>query len=332
MHLILDECGAVVHAGATLGKIFAPVDPVGLPFDTLFDLKRPRSAEGIEKLLCMNGDRVHLAFRGAPFTELKGVVMPLPAEGPGCVVLNLSFGISLIEAVRSFNLTNTDFAVTDLATEMLYLHEANSAAMEASRQLTQRLHGAKIEAEKKAYTDTLTGLQNRRALEPLTTRLIEQNKCFALMHLDLDHFKPVNDKWGHAAGDHVLRQVAQILRKATRDDDMIIRAGGDEFVLIFTNIPENFDLSPVTARLLKALGEPIAYSDVMCTISASIGTTLSSNYTAPQLDQMMEDADLALYAAKSQGRARHVAYTSALRQDAAPLTEVARHPAAAANR
>lgn len=318
MHLVLDEKGIVHNCGATLLKILAPVDPVGLPLDRLFDVKRPRSERGVEALFSRRGRRVHLAFRGAPYTEMKGMVLDLPDVGSGCVVLNLSFGISLIDAVRSFDLTNADFAVTDLATEMLYLHEANSAAMEASRQLNLRLQGAKLEAEKQAFTDTLTGLQNRRALAPLIARLIEQSEHFALMHLDLDNFKPVNDRLGHAAGDHVLRHVAKCLRTATRSGDMIIRSGGDEFILILSALPKQFDLDAVAQRLLRALSAPIDFNGMDCEISASIGSALSVDYASPTLEQMMEDADVALYAAKAQGRARHIPFSPALRVSPSP--------------
>ncbi|MEM6482198.1 MAG: diguanylate cyclase [Pseudomonadota bacterium] len=313
MHLVLDGQGLVVHCGATLRKIFAPIDPVGLALTSLFVVKRPRSGEGMQALLARKGKKVQLAFRAAPYTEMKGIVLDLSDTTPGCIVLNLSFGISLIEAVRSYNLTNGDFAVTDLATEMLYLHEANSAAMEASRQLNQRLQGAKLEAEKQAFTDTLTGLNNRRALDPLIARLVEKGENFALMHLDLDHFKPVNDRLGHAAGDHVLCEVAQILRKATRSGDTIIRSGGDEFILVFSSMPKQFDLNSLAERLLRALSQPIAFNDATCEISASVGIALSAHYATPRLDEMMEDADMALYAAKAQGRARYVVYSTALR-------------------
>jgi len=76
--------------------------------------------------------------------------------------------------------------------------------MEASRTLNQRLQGAKIAAEEQAFTDTLTGLKNRRALNLVLARLSEAKVPFTVMQLDLDYFKAVNDTYGHAAGDHVL--------------------------------------------------------------------------------------------------------------------------------
>ena len=123
-------------------------------------------------------------------------------------------------------LSGADFPVTDLAVELLFLVEANTAAMEASRHLNLRLQGAKIGAEEQAYTDTLTGLKNRRALEHILARLRITHASFALLRLDLDCFKSVNDTRGHSAGDHVLQQVAHRMVHETRDSDTIARVGG----------------------------------------------------------------------------------------------------------
>lgn len=196
---------------------------------------------------------------------------------------------------------------------------------DAWQTLNQRLQGAKAVAEQEAYTDTLTGLLNRRALDPVMRRLIAGGQEFALMHLDLDYFKSVNDTLGHAAGDHVLRRVAQILLEETRDGDTVIRTGGDEFVLIFAERTSEAELSRLTGRLIRRLEAPIAFNGEVARISGSIGTTRSSSYATPRLAVMMDDADLALYAAKQAGRGRHVAFTSALR-DAVEMRSVGAVP------
>ena len=115
---------------------------------------------------------------------------------------------------------------------MLYLVEAKSAAMDESRALNSRLQGAKIAAEEQAFTDTLTGLKNRRALDHVMARLLAMGEVFSCMHVDLDYFKSINDTLGHAAGDHVLQVVAQVLVAETRAPDTIARVGGDEFVIL----------------------------------------------------------------------------------------------------
>ena len=198
---------------------------------------------------------------------------------------------------------------------MLYLVEAKSAAMEASRKLNLRLQGAKVAAEEQAFTDTLTGLRNRRAMDRVLTRMMETEQDFALMNLDLDYFKAVNDNLGHAAGDYVLQRVAQIMVNETRGEDTIVRTGGDEFVLIFARLTNRPRVSEIADRLIARLEEPIDFNGQTCRISASIGATLSCDYKMPALEQMMDDADVALYEAKRRGRGQHVLFDQSLRGD-----------------
>ena len=111
-------------------------------------------------------------------------------------ILSQSFGIALRSAIKRYLLTPQDFTPTDLAPEILYLIEANQAAMSASRSLTERLQGAKMLAEEQAHSDTLTGLRNRRSLERILDHLAQTNESFSLIQIDLDYFKSVNDTLG----------------------------------------------------------------------------------------------------------------------------------------
>ena len=133
---------------------------------------------------------------------------------------------------------------------MLYLIEAKSAAMTESRKLNTRLQGAKIAAEEQAYTDTLTGLKNRRAMDHVLSKFIDVGEKFGLMQVDLDFFKAVNDTMGHAAGDHVLLEVAKILVEETRNDDLVARVGGDEFVLLFHKLTDLEQLNDIANRII----------------------------------------------------------------------------------
>ena len=317
MHAVLNATGHVVHAGPSFAKVFPDAPPQGRRFLELLELKRPKLGQSMTDLRRAGGAKLHFQLRDEPRTDLKGVLVALPKEdglGPkGGAIVNLSFGISVMEAVRDFTLTSADFAATDLAIEMLYLIEAKSAAMEASRKLNLRLQGAKIAAEEQAFTDTLTGLKNRRAMHPVLDRLMETERDFVLMNLDLDFFKSVNDTLGHAAGDHVLQRVARRMVSETRGEDTIIRTGGDEFVLIFAGLTDRDRVAEIAGRLIARLERPIPFGDEECRVSASIGASLSCDYAKVDLDQMMQDADLALYAAKDQGRGRHVIYDPALR-------------------
>lgn len=313
MHALIDVTGHVVHAGPTLQKLRPEAPLAGQRFLELFELRRPRAVRSMAELLASSGIRLHLRFRDTPATELKGVLMPLPG-GEGAIV-NLSFGISILEAVRDYRLTSADFAATDLTIEMLYLVEAKSAAMEASRMLNQKLQGAKIAAEEQAFTDTLTGLKNRRAMDHVLGRMIAGERPFALMHIDLDFFKAVNDTLGHAAGDHVLQEVARIMVGETRAVDTVARVGGDEFVILFDGLTGRKALERVAQRIIAQLENPMPFDGQVCRISASCGTALSRDYDTPEAERIMADADLALYASKRRGRARHTFWSPELSEE-----------------
>jgi diguanylate cyclase (GGDEF)-like protein len=225
------------------------------------------------------------------------------ADGDGLLV-NLSFGIGVIQAVRDHALTHADFAPTDLAVEMLYVVEAKSALMGAWKDATFRELGAKQVAEELALTDGLTGLRNRRALDLALSEMTRSGTPFGLMHLDLDFFKQVNDTHGHAAGDHVLRVVAAGLRSETRSSDTVARVGGDEFVIALPGMADPAILAGIARRIIDKLSQPTDFEGNTCRISASIGVTLSTFYDAPAVDRMQLDADEALYASKRGGRAQ----------------------------
>lgn len=308
MHAVLGPTGHVVQAGPTLRKVVMDRDPVGARFLEIFEMSRPNMARDMTDLRGLAGRRLRLRLRGGPRHALKGVLSPLPvAGGPGALV-NLSFGISVVDAVRDFGLTGTDFAPTDLTTEMLYLIEAKSAAMDESRRLNLRLEDARIAAQEQAFTDTLTGLTNRRALDHLLDRQRQAGRPFALLHLDLDHFKEINDLHGHAMGDHVLQVAAQRMTGQVRADDVIARVGGDEFVFVLLGADATEGVVNAAARLISKIEEPILRDGHVCHVSASIGATLSRFYEAADIPRMMADADQALYAAKAAGRGCHVVH------------------------
>jgi diguanylate cyclase (GGDEF)-like protein len=312
MHVVFDRSGAILHAGPTVRKI-APEALVGQQFLDVFEIKRPQEIRSVEALAARTGVRLNLRLRSAPSRQLQGVVTPGPEQGQ--MVVNLSFGISIVDAVRELDLTATDFAPTDLTVEMLYLVEAKSAAMEASRQLNERLQTARIEAEKQALTDTLTGLKNRRGMDQELAAALHSGAPFALMHADLDFFKTVNDTLGHAAGDHVLLRVAEIMIGETRAGDVVCRVGGDEFVLLIRGTHDREIIGRIADRIIRRLEEPIPFEDEMCRISASIGCATANAHASPSADALLGDADAALYAAKRAGRGRHLFYDMQMREN-----------------
>ena len=136
------------------------------------------------------------------------------------------------------------------------------------------------------------------------SRLLKRGTPFALMHMDLDYFKKVNDTLGHAAGDYVLRQVAEILSHETRASDTIARVGGDEFVIVFHELEDHCLLFSIADRIIAALSAPMKFEEQDCQISASIGITQSASYPQPESETMHADADAALYDSKKAGKGR----------------------------
>ncbi|MGH1464923.1 MAG: diguanylate cyclase domain-containing protein [Cognatishimia sp.] len=299
-HVVVSDVGIIQHVGPTLQKLRPRKDIRGMNFLDVFDLHRPRAIKTIADMLDATGTRLHLRFGDAPQTGFQGIVIQSPCDK--AVVINLSFGINVLDAVQDYALTSTDFAPTDMAIEMLYLVEAKSAAMEASRKLNHRLQSAMVAAEEQAFTDTLTGLKNRRAVDHILPRLMENKIGIAVMQMDLDFFKKVNDTKGHAAGDFVLQQVARILVEETREQDHVARVGGDEFVLVFEETRSRKRLSGLASRIIERIQEPIMFEGEACKISASIGISLWHPSEPPSPNQVVANADVALYACKNRGR------------------------------
>ena len=302
MHVVVDSRGVVRHVGPTLAKVLPSDQIVGQLFYRLVELRRPRMIQSIEDVCRYSGSKIYVRLRDDHGTQLIGSAVCLP-DGRQ-VLINFSFGISVVDAVARYGLAGSDFAPTDLTVEMLYLVEAKSAAQAASGRLSTRLLGEKEEADARAGSDMLTGLANRLSLNEVLNRVISRGMPFTLMHLDLDHFKAVNDTLGHAAGDQVLQVVAGILLEQTRSDDTVARVGGDEFVLLFPGLTERRQLQSIAVRMIEKLEQPIDFRGEECRISASIGMVESTLYRQPDAEQMLEDADIALYASKNAGRAQ----------------------------
>lgn len=307
MHLVLDERGRIVHAGPTLTKL-RPGGLTGRLLQQVFTVRRPQSAAVFSDLVGNVGSSLHLNFSDPPGTSFKGV-MVRNVQGSG-YVLNLSFGISIVAAIGDYDLGSADFSPTDLAVELLYLNEAKSAMMEESRRLNVRLRAAHIAAEEQAFTDTLTGLKNRRALHHVQQRFRQVGRSYGLIHLDLDRFKAVNDIHGHAAGDHVLQEVAQRMLNETRKSDVLVRIGGDEFLIVLPDVTDRNVLVRKADRIIAALERPVSFGNVECLISASAGVAVEDGRYLIDEDELIRRADAALYASKRAGRGRTTTFGS----------------------
>jgi diguanylate cyclase len=191
---------------------------------------------------------------------------------------------------------------------------------EANAELTQANH----ELQKRAFTDALTGLPNRVLFEDrLRHALARMNRanqlqveeCIAVLFVDLDGFKPINDSFGHSAGDRILCVAAERLARTTRESDTVARIGGDEFLLLLEGVRDRAECAEAANRVLRALSEPFSVQGKQLQIACSIGIVLHPEQGEP--DKLVANADAAMYEAKRAGGGNYVMFESHMGADAA---------------
>jgi diguanylate cyclase (GGDEF)-like protein len=132
-----------------------------------------------------------------------------------------------------------------------------------------------------------------------------RGQMVAVAYLDLDGFKAVNDQYGHDAGDQLLIAVATHMKQALREGDTLARMGGDEFVAVLTDLADAQACVPLLVRLLEAAATPVEVNGLLLQVSASVGVTLYPQAEALDAEQLLRQADQAMYAAKSSGKNRY---------------------------
>lgn len=166
-----------------------------------------------------------------------------------------------------------------------------------------------------ALTDSLTGLANRNLLKERVSQAIARaprGNGFALHYIDLDSFKPINDRHGHEAGDQVLAAIGRRLTQSVRQTDTVARIGGDEFVVLQSDVADAGDAAELAWRLSEAIGEPIPLDCGNQNVGASIGIVLWDT-SAADMDELLRRADAALYDCKRAGKNQFRMWSAAAR-------------------
>ena len=276
--------------------------------------------------------------------RVEGLVEWLPGYVAASVILSMAFGILTIRALqRAPGAATPVVAVALFVGAILTLHFTGMAAFtvtpiaglgggadsetfiamaSAIAMVALLIVGAGISThlvERSTYTDSqvklrhqalhdaLTEIANRRAFaEALSAecrKLERYGRGFALLTIDLDRFKPVNDTLGHPVGDEVLRRVARRLRSAIREGDLLARTGGDEFAVIAYGARTSEEAEAVAARIVEVLCRPFVIDGQVAEIGASVGLCFAPDH-GTDAEQLVHHADVALYTAKNEGRAR----------------------------
>jgi diguanylate cyclase (GGDEF)-like protein/PAS domain S-box-containing protein len=179
----------------------------------------------------------------------------------------------------------------------------------ASFQDVTAIKGVEERLRHAALHDSLTGLPNRRLLEDRLDKALARRARgrheVAVLFLDLDHVKAVNDTLGHDYGDDLLVEMSRRLERSVRSADTVARIGGDEFIVVCEDVSNITELNQLADRILEAVAEPLRLSDEIVSITASVGIALPGPRGATP-EELLREADLAMYEAKVSGRARWV--------------------------
>lgn len=241
-----------------------------------------------------------------------GVIPPLAHLGylfPLAVALEttlFSFALAYrIQTLRQEKAAALRQANQEKSARLVQIQRSTRELQGAVEERTAELAEANQQLQHAAFHDPLTDLPNRRYLLERLTAAMDDGQQLALLLLDLDHFKPINDQHGHDAGDFLLQILAQRLRGQLRRNDFAARLGGDEFAVLVTGPQIKDELPLLAERLLHSLNQPVIYAGQELRVGASIGSATFPQ-DAGQLTELYKAADTALYQAKQQGRGAYV--------------------------
>jgi len=238
-----------------------------------------------------------LAITGMHYTGMAAAQF---AQGSVCLAADASGGMDATSLAVSIGVATISILIVTLSISAL---DAHFAARNAK--LAIELQGANEQLRSIALFDTLTGLPNRFLLEDRLRQAAlhadRNGKDFSVMFVDLDDFKPVNDKYGHAFGDELLKKVGNCLKECVRKHDTVARMGGDEFVIVLQDVESAKAASVIGEKILERLAVPIPVGAHELEISCSIGISMYPS-DGKDIATLTANADVAMYHAKKSGK------------------------------
>ena len=251
-------------------------------------------------------DKVRLLF---PYISIVVLLIIVIATGSKFNVLLVGFAITILlmivrqvftilenqSLLKNFYVLNRDLEdkVTERTRELTII---NTELNQANKLLSYR-----------SSHDSLTGLTNRASMNELIPRLISVRQKFALLFLDLDNFKHINDSLGHSMGDSLLKKIGQNLKSVVRSTDCVTRLGGDEFMIILKNINDRKIVINIAQKIIDSFKTSIKLNDYDLIVSASIGIALYPD-DGKDIEALVKNSDIAMYEAKKQGRNSYYFY------------------------
>ena len=314
-HLVFDEDLRVVAAGSSINQLH-DVGLVGRDLIDLFRVDTPKVAPSFEAFATQHRSLFLLRSTIIDGLVLRGQM--LFDDAARRLVFVGSPWVTETSAFASLGLTLDDFAVSDAVVDYVLLLQHQLTSLAEAREMAERLRETANQLSHQAYHDTLTGLVNRTKLLTQLQSALDRHdgsSDLAVLMMDLDGFKAVNDSFGHSAGDAVLEIVGKRLEAVSRREDIVARFGGDEFAMVIGASRRGDPLARITAdqladRVLATINEPISLPSnwgISVPISVSIGIAHASGRESAE--ELVRNADLAMYAAKSNGKSRHATFT-----------------------